>query len=84
MGNTFFVVFTAEKAMPWDVFTVEKKREEFVILAHSTRANMSLLCRRFEISRNTGYKWLARTVSNPDKPLSDHSTHRRCRADAFV
>jgi transposase InsO family protein len=35
-------------------------REEFVRLASADDANVALLCRRFGISRKTGYKWLAR------------------------
>lgn len=35
-------------------------RSEFVMLARAPGANLSQLCRRFEISRKTGYKWLSR------------------------
>ena len=35
-------------------------RGEFVSLASQEDANVSELCRRFGISRKTGYKWLAR------------------------
>lgn len=35
-------------------------KTEFVMLAEQPNANMSQLCRRFGISRPTGYKWLAR------------------------
>lgn len=36
------------------------QREEFVRLARQERSNVSELCRRFGISRKTGYKWLGR------------------------
>ncbi len=36
------------------------QREEFVRLARQPDANVSELCRRFQISRKTGYKWLGR------------------------
>lgn len=39
---------------------MKDQREEFVGLARHTDANVSELCRRFGISRKTGYKWLAR------------------------
>jgi transposase InsO family protein len=39
---------------------VKDQREEFVGLARQPDANVSELCRRFGISRKTGYKWLAR------------------------
>jgi transposase InsO family protein len=46
--------------LPWSPTTVEQQREEFVRRARQPDANVSELCRRFEISRKTGYKWLAR------------------------
>ena len=38
-------------------------RSEFVTLARAPAANVSELCRRFGISRKTGYKWLGRDDS---------------------
>jgi transposase InsO family protein len=35
-------------------------REEFVSFASAPDANVAALCRRFGVSRKTGYKWLAR------------------------
>lgn len=35
-------------------------RTEFIHLAELNGANISQLCQRFGISRNTGYKWLKR------------------------
>lgn len=46
--------------MPWSQVTVREQREEFVHLARQTGANVAQLCRRFGISRKTGYKWLGR------------------------
>ena len=46
--------------MSWSPITVEEQREEFVGLARKADANVSELCRRFGISRKTGYKWLSR------------------------
>ena len=39
---------------------MKDQREEFVALASQRDANVSELCRRFGISRKTGYKWLNR------------------------
>ena len=39
---------------------MKEQREEFVQLARQPQANISELCRRFGISRKTGYKWLGR------------------------
>ncbi|HET8995849.1 MAG TPA: IS481 family transposase [Acetobacteraceae bacterium] len=46
--------------MPWREVSRMEGREEFVSLAMADGANVALLCRRFGISRKTGYKWLAR------------------------
>jgi transposase InsO family protein len=46
--------------MAWSPVSVKDQREEFVRLARQEDANISELCRRFGISRKTGYKWLAR------------------------
>lgn len=39
---------------------MKDQREEFVRLARKPDSNVSELCRRFGISRKTGYKWLQR------------------------
>lgn len=46
--------------MPWKEATAVALRQEFVHLALEEGANISALCRRFGISRQTGYKWLRR------------------------
>ena len=42
--------------MPWKECSAVSCREEFVRLARAERAKMSELCRRFGVSRKTGYK----------------------------
>lgn len=56
--------------MPWSEVSVMELREEFVGLAGQAGSNVSELCRRFGISRKTGYKWLARARAGA---LSDRS-----------
>jgi transposase InsO family protein len=46
--------------MPWKESTAMSQRTEFLVFASITGANISQLCRRFGISRQTGYKWLRR------------------------
>ena len=46
--------------MPWNEVTTVTLRAKFVRLAQNEDANISQLCERFQISRKTGYKWLAR------------------------
>lgn len=57
--------------MPWESKTVEDLRKEFIVAAKDCR-NFSALCREFNITRRTGYKWLARykdgeTLANKSK-----------------
>jgi transposase InsO family protein len=49
------------------------QRKEFVSLALTDGANMARLCRRFEISRRIGYKWLARYLKAGESGLADRS-----------
>src|SRR5580700_10743162 len=44
----------------WGLRSLVELRREFVGLALQEGSNVSDLCRRFGISRKTGYKWLAR------------------------
>jgi transposase InsO family protein len=46
--------------MPWKAATIMSQRLEFVTFALSDGANVSELCRRYNISRKTGYKWIKR------------------------
>ena len=60
--------------MPWQEMSRMQLRSEFCALAQQPDANISELCRRFGISRKTGYLWLSR--ADGDEPdLADHS-HR--------
>lgn len=46
--------------MPWKEATAMSLRREFVTLALQPESAMSEVCRRFGVSRKTGYKWLGR------------------------
>lgn len=59
--------------MPWKDQTKMSLKTEFVALANKPNANMSQLCKRFGISRPTGYKWLRRWQKNGKEGLSDQS-----------
>ena len=67
VGNTcaetlvaLFPSSLAEFVMPWRSSAVIDQKEEFVRLASTGGINFSQLCLRYDISRKTGYKWLAR------------------------
>jgi len=59
--------------MPWKAITIMSQRMEFVMLAQQESNNFSRLCRRFGISRKTGYKWLRRHQTQGTVGLADHS-----------
>ena len=63
--------------MPWKHVTPMSQRKEFVSLAMVDGVNISQLCRRFEISRKTGYKWLARVRAEGETGLADRSRRPR-------
>ena len=66
--------------MPWSEVTVRDQREEFVRLASQADANVSELCRRFGISRKTGYKWLGRG-DLADRSRRPHNSPSRMPAE---
>jgi transposase InsO family protein len=55
-----------EAPMSWGVKDVKGQRIAFVVRAVSGKENFSALCREFEVSRPTGYKWLKRYKANPE------------------
>lgn len=59
--------------MPWKEVSSMSQRRDFVALASADNANMRELCRRFEISPTTGYKWLKRYQKSGEAGLHDRS-----------
>ena len=59
--------------MPWSERDRMSLREEFVRLASNEGTEMSELCRRFGISRKTGYKWRKRYQQEGCGGLADRS-----------
>jgi len=59
--------------MPWREVTIVSQRFEFVMLAQAEGCNFSMLCKRFKISRKTGYKWLRRFKDLGIDGLADQS-----------
>jgi len=69
--------------MPWKETEVVKIREEFVLKALGQSMPFSQLCEAFEISRKTGYKWLARFRQGGLPGLSDDSRRPRVSPEAL-
>jgi transposase InsO family protein len=63
--------------MPWQEVCIMSLRRDFIELASSPEANIRELCRRFEISPKTGYKWLARYRAEGLDGLRDRSRKPR-------
>lgn len=68
--------------MPWREVNTMSLRYEFIMLAHREGCNFSRLCKSFEISRKTGYKWLDRFSKHGDSGLLDLS--RRPNHSPFI
>lgn len=63
--------------MSWKAVDTVSLRLEFVKLAAVEGCNMTELCRRFEVSRRTGYKWLTRYRELGEDGLVDQSRRPR-------
>jgi transposase InsO family protein len=59
--------------MPWKSVSIMESRREFVRLAEQGDVTMAELCRRFGISRQTGYEYLRRHREGGDVGLEDRS-----------
>lgn len=59
--------------MPWKETSTMSLRKIFVEQALQEETNISELCRTYEISRKTAYKWLARYRQEGEVGLSDRS-----------
>ena len=59
--------------MPWKEITTMSLKLEFINFAMTEHCNISELCRRFEISRKTGYKWINRYLEGGTSAISDQS-----------
>jgi transposase InsO family protein len=62
--------------MSWGVKEVKGQRIAFVIRAVSRKENFSKLCREFQISRPTGYKWLQRYEATGKLAKLDEQSRR--------
>jgi transposase len=65
-----------EVRMGWQEVSVADQRREFVLLASLEGANVSALCVRFGISRQTGHLWLRRFAAG-ERDFEDRSRRPR-------
>jgi transposase InsO family protein len=59
--------------MPWKVSSPMSERHEFVLLATQAEANIRHLCRQFNISPTTAYKWRKRFLKDGTAGLQEQS-----------
>jgi len=59
--------------MPWKEVSIMSQRLEFVTLAAAENANIRHLCRCFDVSSATAYKWLRRFQASGASGLEDRS-----------
>lgn len=59
--------------MSWEEVSTVQLRTEFVLLARQEGANIRQLCRRFNISPSTAYKWLSRFEKSGAEGLNNQS-----------
>jgi len=73
--------------MPFEEVGKMSPKKEFVILASQPQANLSEFCRRFKVSRPTGYKWLNRFAREGEPGLEERSRRPKRsprRTDAVI
>ena len=63
--------------MGWKEFSIMSQRTEFVTLALKENISFSELCRRFGVSRKTGYKFFDRYIEEGPNGLCDRSRRPR-------
>src|SRR5688572_30609433 len=63
--------------MPWNECTVLSQRQEFLVFARQGGLSVSVLARRFGISRKTAYKWLTRGGDGAAADVRDRSRRPR-------
>ena len=70
--------------MPWQEVSTVSLRQEFVTLVQQGTVSISELCRRYGVSRKTGYKWVGRYRRAGVTGLTDRSRrpHRSPRQTA--
>lgn len=69
--------------MPWKASSPMDERAKFVLEKQRDELNMAELCRRYGISRQTGYKWLERYADGGLGAMGDRSHAPMARPHAM-
>lgn len=65
--------------MPWNEVNLMRQRQRFIEKLLQPGVNVSMLCKRYNISRKTAYKWLSRYKAEALETLADQSKAPRHR-----
>ena len=72
--------------MPWKEMCPMTERTQFIVECVRGELSMTELCRKYEISRKTGYKWWERFQAGGREALGDHrrasATHPNATPEA--
>ena len=68
--------------MPWKEVCPMDERGRFIVECLRRELTMSELCRKYEISRKTGYKWWDRFRETGDRRFGDRSHVAHCHPNA--
>ena len=63
--------------MPWESRTIMEEREAFVDEVSQGKESISALCRKYGISRKTGYKWIHRDIEGQRLCDQSRCPHRQ-------
>jgi putative transposase len=73
MGNTFDPVDSSNELMGWKETCVMEERFKFIQGYQNDGESFAELCRRYDVSRKTGYKWVERYETEGLPGLQDQS-----------
>ena len=65
--------------MPWKESSALEQRKAFIAACQAGEESVAELCRRYEISRQTGYKWLQRFAEDGEAGLEEKSRAPHCQ-----
>src|SRR5690348_14422137 len=73
MGDTLSEAASTLGAMPWKETSPMEQKKQFVDDARRAHETFAQICRRYGISRKTGYKWMKRALADAVDALCDRS-----------
>lgn len=66
--------------MPWETSTMLSTKSNFILKVKSKEESLSAICRSYNISRTTGYKWIKRFDKQGIKGLEEYSRRPKSKS----